>query len=109
MLEQAKTYAAELAAWDRRIIEIVAIGALADADKLNLICTFEPEPPGDILGYFWIANLLVRDEYEQLSQHHKLPQQADLGFRIGEEVFLAGGEILKDLGEHTILWPQEEG
>jgi hypothetical protein len=100
-------YARGLATWDRRIIEIVAIAGIAEADKLNLVCTFEPEPPGDIVGYFWIANLLVRDEYELLSQQQKLPQQADLGFRIGEAVFLAGGEILRELGEHTVLWPQE--
>ena len=109
MLEQAKEYARGLAAWDRRIIEIVAIAGIVEADKVDLVCTFEPEPPGEIIGYFWIANLLVRDEYEQMPQEHKLPQQADLGFRIGEDVFLADGEILRELGEHTVLWSQEDG
>lgn len=107
MLEKARQYAAELAEWDHRIIEIVAIGALADIDKLNLVCTFEPEPPGDIVGYFWIANLIVRDEFEQLSEYHDLHQKADLGFKLGRQIFLPDGEILKELGEHTILWPQE--
>ena len=109
MLEQAREYAAELAEWDPRIVQIAAIGLLAETENVSLICTFEPEPPGDIIGFFWIANLLVRDEFEQLSQHHNLPTKADLGFTIGEDVFLAGGEILPGLGDHTVLWPQEQG
>lgn len=108
MLEQAQEYARGLAVWDCRIIEIVAIASIVEADKFNLVFTFNPEPPGNIIGNIWIANLLVRDECEQLSQHLKLPPKADLGFRIGKNIFLPNGEILRDLGEHTLLWPQEE-
>ena len=108
LLEQAREYAAEIANWDRRIIEIVALGTLGDADELNLICTFKPEPPGDIVGFFWIANLIVRDEFERLSEQVGLGTVADLGFRIGERAFLPDGEILSEIGDHTVLWPQEE-
>lgn len=97
MLEQAKRYAAELAQWDQYIVEIVAIGSLAETDKLDLVCTFEPDPVGDAAGFFRVVNLMVRDEYEQLSQRIGLERPVDLGFTIEEHVFLAGGEILSEV------------
>ncbi|HEY59192.1 MAG TPA: DUF2958 domain-containing protein [Anaerolineae bacterium] len=104
-IEQAKRYAAELAQWDQRIIEIVAVGSLADNKKLDLVCTFDPEPAGDATGFFWVTNLLARDEYEQLSQRIGLEHSVDLGFRIGEDIHLPGGEIVRESGEQTRLWP----
>jgi len=109
MLEQAKQYAAELARWDQRIIEIVAIGSFAETDKLNLVCTFVPEPVGDSAGFFWVVNLLVRDEYEQLSQLVGLDNPVDLGFKIGEDIYLPGGEIVKETEEQIRLWSIDDG
>lgn len=106
MLEQARQYAVELAAWDKRIVEIVAMGILAEADTLNLVCTFDPEPPGDIIGFFWVANLVVRDEFERLSQQVGLQQPVDLGFKIGKDIYLPGGEVIRESKEQTILWSE---
>lgn len=103
--EKSKLLAAQLAAWDTRIAQIVAIEEIADEDtSLNLICDFKPEPDCDTTGYFWIANLLTRIEFEGL----EIPFTYELGFQIGQQVFLPNGEILRTPKDYTVLWPEHE-
>ena len=78
-LERTKIYAAKLAQWDGRIVEIVAIGELANgntdhASKIDLICAFDPEPIGDSQGYVSVINLLLRDDHEKLSEQLGIQQ-----------------------------------
>ncbi len=107
-IEQAREYAAEIAGWDRRIVEIIALGVLEQAETLSLVCTFEPEPTGNATGFFWVVNLMVRDEYEQLGSQVGLKNSVDLGFMIGENIYLPGGEIIATPADHTKLWPEEQ-
>lgn len=102
-IKQARQLAAQLASWDTRILEVA--GIKGDQEKnLNLICRFEPEPAGDAVGFFWIANLLTRIEIEELD----IQEPFDLGFRIGEQVFLPDGQILKPDTNQVVLWPSNE-
>ena len=98
-LEKAKQIAGQLGGWDRRIVEITA----TQDDKPELICRFEPEPEGDAQGYFWIANLLTRMEFEL-----EIDSPFDLGFQIGDQVYLPNGRILNNREEHMRVWPNDE-
>jgi len=102
-MEGARQLAAQLAGWDTRILEVAGMTGEWE-QKLNLICRFEPDPPGDIVGFFWLANLLTRIEFESL----EIQQPFDLGFSIGEQVFLPDGQICKLNSEQVILWPNHE-
>lgn len=102
-IDQARQLAAQLAVWDTRILEVAGIMGEREK-KLNLICRFEPEPAGDVVGFFWIANLLTRIEFESLD----IQQSFDLGFRVGEQIFLPDGQILKPNINQVILWPNHE-
>lgn len=108
--EKVKQLAGHLAQWDKRIVEIAAIQDSLDAyeDKLDLICRFDPEPEGDTTGFFWIAVLLTRMEMETLDELLGICQPFDLGFRLGEQVFLPNGKILGTMGDHIVLWPNDE-
>jgi hypothetical protein len=102
-MEGARQLVAQLAGWDTRILEVAGITGEREK-KLNLIFRFEPDPPGDVVGFFWIANLLTRIDFERL----EIQQPFDLGFRIGEQVFLSDGHILKQNTSQVILWPSNE-
>ncbi len=99
--------AEQLVQWDRRIVQILVIKELSGQkeEKLDLICTFDPEPPSDITGFFLIANLLTRMEFEALDEQLGISQPIDMGFKIGQKVFLPNGKILSTLGDHIVLWP----
>ena len=104
-IEKSKQLAAQLAAWDSRIAQIAVIDEITDDDtKLDLVCSFEPEPDDDATGYFWIANLLMRIDFEGL----KIPFVYGLGFQMGEKVFLPDGNIVKKSKEYIVLWPEHE-
>lgn len=109
-IEKTKQLAMQMAMWDSRIIEIAAIKVLSEGEqgKLDLICSFDPEPISDTAGFFWIVNLLTRMEFEALDERLGICQPFDLGFRIGEQVFLPEGKILGTLGDHIVLWPNYE-
>jgi len=107
--EKSKLLAAQLARWDNRITQIAAIGNLSEDDiSINLVCSFEPEPSGDEVGFFWIANLLTRIEFERLDEQLAVPFAYGLGFKIGEQVFLQNGERLKEPQNYTVLWPEND-
>ena len=103
-IEKSKLLAAQLAAWDPRIKQITILEKADDA-KLDLICSFEPEPESDTNGFFWIANLITHIEFERLDERLVVPFAYELGFRIGEQVFLPNGEILRKPEDHLVLWP----
>ena len=112
-LEKVKSFANQLADWDIRIVEISAIGSLSPEEMeedstIDLVCTFDPEPPGDSSGYFSVINLALRDDHEGVSEKMGIQQQIDLGFHLDGKVYLASGEILADLGEHIVLWTQND-
>jgi hypothetical protein len=108
-IEKPKHLAAQLAAWDSRIAQIAIINEIADDDtKLDLVCSFEPEPDDDATGYFWIANLLMRIDFEDLDERLAIPFAYDLSFRMGEQVFLPNGEILNKTKDRIVLWPSQE-
>jgi hypothetical protein len=109
--EKTKQFANQLAKWDKRIVEITIVKDVENREGekgMNLICKFEPEPENDSTGFFWIANLLTRMELEGL--HNQLNNEAslELGFTIGNEVFLPNGKTFNDKGEHIILWANHE-
>ncbi len=108
--DKAKQFAAQLAAWDSRIVEVAGMEQPAGEEenhekKLEFICSFDLEPPGDIIGFFWIANLLARIESESLDERLAIRQPFDLGFRIGGQTFLPNGQILKTVTDQGVLWP----
>ena len=103
-IEKSRQLAEKLAAWDTRIVQVAAIGELAEDTNIDLVCSFEPEPDGDATGYFWIVNLLARIEFEGLDEQLAVPFAYELGFKLGEQVFLPNGEILKEPEELKILW-----
>jgi len=104
-IDTEKDLAAQLAAWDGRISEVAALkNDQKEPEPLNLICSFEPEPSCDTIGYFWIANLLVRMEFENFD-----PQQPfDLGFKIGKQIFLPDGRSVRKIHKETVLWPEPD-
>ncbi len=108
-IDIGKALASQLAAWDRRIFEIVAISNdEQESDTLNLICSFEPEPTSGTIGYFWLATLLVRMEYENLDERIGIDSPFDLGFKIGGQVYLPDGKSLKGLHDYVVLWPNPD-
>ena len=108
-LKKAKLLAAQLAEWDNRIVEItVAKNPTNEAPGLELVCSFDPEPDSDTTGFFWIANLLIRMDFEALDERLEIQDPLDLGFRIGEQVFLPNGEILRATEAQPVLWPEHE-
>lgn len=108
-IENAKRLAAQLAAWDSRITQIAILeGTSEPIDKFDLLFSFEPEPDCDTTGYFWIANLLTRIDFERFDEKLAIPFVYDLGFKIGEQVFLPNGEVLREPKDYTVLWPEDE-
>jgi len=109
--EKSILLAAQLASWDARITQIAAIAELTDEeDRLDLVCSFEPEPDCEATGFFWIANLLTRIEFERLDEHLAPPFAYGLGLKIGEHVFLPNKEKMTQPQNYTVLWPTcEEG
>jgi hypothetical protein len=110
---KAKQYAAQLAAWDGRIAEIQGIqdpikGERNQEEHLELICIFDPEPQGDIVGSFWIANLLTRIEVANLDERLDLQEPFELGFKIGRQTFLPNGQIVETKGDPIVLWTKHE-
>ena len=106
---KVERFAAQLASWDKRIIEIIAIGSLANGDLLpeeiiELVCTFEPEPTDDSQGFFTIVNLLARDENEHISEKLDISNTIDLGFKIGEKIYLPNGVIRASPENRMTLW-----
>ncbi|KAA3642035.1 MAG: hypothetical protein DWQ07_25915 [Chloroflexi bacterium] len=102
-------YANKLKEWDSNIVEVIAIAVLAEArnEKIDLVCKFDPEPEGNVIGFFWIANLIVRDEFEDLSKTLGIDRKFDIGLQIGNTIYLPQGDTLKP-GEYIQLWPQNE-
>ena len=108
-IERARGLAAQLASWDNHIAQIALLKEIIDEDaSLDLICNFEPEPDCDTTGFFWIANLLTRIEFERLDERLAIPFAYELGFEIGEQVFLPNGEILRKPEDPLVLWPANE-
>lgn len=107
--DKVELFAGQLASWDKRIVEIVAVGSLASGilspqEVIELVCTFQPEPTDESQGFFTVVNLLARDEHEQASEKLDIPNTIDLGFKIGEKVYLPNGVIL-DCPENPItIW-----
>lgn len=104
----------KLAQWDKRIVEIVGIGNIAEGtlapeDSVQLVCTFSPEPIDNSSGFFSIANLLVRNDHEGVSQGLGITHPIDLAFKIGGKMCLPNGDF-KDMPSDQIrVWPVYEG
>lgn len=107
VMDKARQFAAQLAGWDTRITEVEGMAG-TENENLNVICRFVPDPPGDVVGFFWIANLLTRAEFESLDERLDIQQPFDLGFRIGDQVFLPNGQILRAGTDQIVLWPNHE-
>ena len=111
--ERLRQFAAQLAELDQSIVEISAVRepSAIDTDQLknlDLICSFDPEPDSDIVGFFWIANLLTRIEFEELDERLAFPFEYSLALKIGEQVFLPNGETLNKTQGTTVLWQAHE-
>lgn len=110
LIKKLGLFGHKLSHWDKRIVEIVGIGKIAKEsltpeDMIQLICTYSPEPMDSSEGFFSIANLLVRSDFEALSNGLGIPQSIDLGFKMGEKIFLPNGEIKEMPNEIIRVWP----
>ena len=108
-LDKFKKFAAQLAQWDQEIVEIIAIrdsveGEGGRSGKVNLVCYFNPEPLGNHHACLRVINLLLRDEYEKISQGLGIDQPFDFGFVMSCEVFLPSVKILNSLEDGLVLW-----
>ena len=108
-IESVKKFAQLLAEWDRRIVEVIAIGDLAieklhKDDKLELVCRFDPEPRDDHHGYFSSFNLIFRDDHESASDRLGITNPIDIGFVLNDGVYLPNGEILNMPKDYKVLW-----
>jgi len=106
-------FAKQLAEWDKRIIEVVAIGELPNEpvppDKaIQLFCTFDTPPKSDSEAYFSIANLLVRADDEGVYEKLNLVEPIDLGFLMGNKVFLPNGYAVMIPDRQTKIWSRED-
>ena len=105
VIAKADLFSDKLAQWDKRITEIVAIGdltkgTLSPQDVIQLVCTFDPPPKSDSEAFFSIANLLVRADDEHLYDKVGITHPIDLGFRMGNKIFLPDG--------HKVIPPKDE-
>jgi len=109
LLEKAKIFAEHLAGWDKRIIEIIAIGSLTKdqilpEEVIELVCAFDPEPTNDNCGFFAVVNLLARDEHEHVSEKLSISNSIDLGFVMGGKVYMPNGIVTKPPTNPITLW-----
>ena len=110
ILVKFKHFAAQLAEWDRDIVEVIAVKTAEKEDqlgKIDLVCTFDPEPLGDSHGYLRLVNLLLRNDYEKVSQQLGIKEPFDLGFVMGGEVYLSYGKSPDSLEDGLILWSSD--
>ena len=113
-LEKMRGFAEILASWDHRIIEIVAIKNRSSDEqtnkdgKIQLICSFNPEPLSDNSGYVSIINLMLRDDHEGVSDRLGLPSPVDFGFNLDDMIYLPNGEIIEKPDDGLLLWSQNE-
>jgi len=112
LIEKLSRLAEKLAVWDKRITDIAAIGDLNNSlppqeDPLQLLCTFSPTPTSDSEGYFSIANLMVRADDENLYESLGISRSIDLGFRMGNKVFLPNGFSAIPPKVETKVWPRD--
>lgn len=113
LLEKTKIFAETLAGWDKRIIEIIAIGSLTKEQILpdeiiELVCALEPEPDNDSCVFFAVINLLARDEHEHVSEKLGIPNSIDLGFVMGGKVYMPNGIVTKPSLNPITLWEHDD-
>ncbi|SRR5258706_2732855 len=113
LFDKLELFSGQIAKWDKRIIEITTQGDLVNIDVASkivipLICTFAPEPRNDSEGYFSIANLIGRTQYEKAEERLGLTHLIDLGFKLNGKMYLPNGKALEIPEEQIILWPQNE-
>ena len=113
VIKKARLFGEKLAQWDKRITEINAIGdltkgTLSPEDIIQLVCTFDPTPKSDSEGYFSIANLLVRADDEHLYEKMGITHAIDLGFRIGNNIFLPGGYKVIPPKDEIEIWHRDD-
>jgi len=101
----------KLAQWDSRIVEIIAVGDLAKGissptSPIQLVCTFQPEPQDTSAGFFTTLNLLMRDDFEHVSERLGITNSIELGFKMGNKVYLPDGAILDIPDDKVMIWPQ---
>ncbi len=113
LTKKVRRFAKKLAEWDKRIAEIIAIGSLPRGrmesnDTVQLACTFDPEPEDHSQGFFSIANLLVRNEQEHISERLGIMHGIDLGFQFKGKVCLPDGEVMDIPAVHVVIWSRED-
>jgi len=107
--DKIQVFATQLAAWDRDIVEVIVLPnsddeTPKDVDKIDLVCTFDPEPMGENQGYIRVINLAIRDDHEGVSEKMGITQFIDLGFVMKNEIHLANGEIMEKPEDSVVLW-----
>src|SRR5688572_12043024 len=111
IIDMVGLFGERLAQWDKRIIEIIAVGDLAKGvvpptSPIQLICSFYPEPMDSSVGFFTTLNLLMRDDFEHVSEQLGITNPIDLGFKMGDKVYLPNGVVLNTPSEQIMVWPQ---
>ena len=110
-MDMVGLFGEKLAEWDKRIIEITAVGDLAKGVispqiTLQLVCAFHPEPPDDSAGFFTTLNLLLRNDCQHTSEKLGITNAIDLGFKMQEKIYLPDGSILDIPEDQMMIWPQ---
>lgn len=114
LMEKISLFARQLAHWDKRIIEVVAIdnmatGTLCIEDVIQLVCTLHPEPVDEHQGFVTTFNLLIKDDHEHVSEQLGIEHPIDLGFKMRGRVYMPDGKILKALDQQVTVWSQKDG
>ncbi len=111
ILHKVGLFAEQLTLWNKQIIEIAMIGnppeaASSNEEAILLVCTFYPEPKDSSEGFFSIANLLVRNEFEHGSENLGITNPIDLGFKMSGKLLLPDGTIRELSDDLILVWPR---
>ena len=111
ILHKVGLFAEQLTLWNKQIVEIAMIGnppeaATSNEEAILLACTFDPEPKDSSEGFFSIANLLVRNDYEHGSEKLGITNPIDLGIKMGGKLHLPDGSIRELSKDEILVWPR---
>lgn len=71
---------------------------------IELVCALNPEPNDTSYGFFSLVNLLVRDDYEHISEKLGITNSIDLGFVMGGKVYMPNGVVTAPPTNPITLW-----
>lgn len=109
IVAKAQEFAALLAEWTQNIVEVFAIGDLAEEyieprDQAILVCVFEPESSYEGFGFGSVFHLQMQDDEGKVSNAIGFENPYDLGFVIGDSIYLPDGSVIGMGDKRLTLW-----